>query len=174
LRKPDNVMIDKLLLCLRKTLYYEGVVIDSHSGCRPASIAAALTLLDKRHDVLSYRGQAHEGKGKAPMTAPSPKPPGQLKRPGAGTPGPSSAAPPGKKAKTLDPHIYLSGLHNIAPARMAELKQSIADRNAGRPTRCLLCGGPHFLTSCARHTQQLADNRAARAAKKAAHARQGN
>ena len=63
---PDNVLIDKFLLSLKDTLYYEGVVLDA-SGQRPLTLDDAIVLCDARHDVLLNRGQAlGEQKGSGP------------------------------------------------------------------------------------------------------------
>lgn len=55
---PDMVLVDKLLIALRGSMYYEGVVLDPRTGARPSSFAEAIVLMEAQHDLLLNRDQA--------------------------------------------------------------------------------------------------------------------
>jgi hypothetical protein len=159
----DTVLIDKLLLCLRGTLYYEGVVADPITRLRPNTLTDALCLLDKQHEVLLMRAQAYEGKGKAPMV---PTYADKVKAPaaGAGTKRASEAEPSpsgsgaqhagaAKKAKKdrLPLMQWLLELHGLRDQRA--VKAHIEDSRARPPVplKCPLCSKDHFITKCESH-----------------------
>jgi len=175
----DTVLIDKLLLCLRNTLYYEGVVIDPLTQVRPSTLAAAIGLTDARHTVLLMRGQAHvvrpltySGAAKAGGAAAkagatggsragpaTPKSSGvgnkrtRFNSPGAGPSGVGNAK--GQKRARLPPADYLTEVH---PHLSREVVQRHID-NSKRPGArliCPLCKGEHYITKCDRHRQRLA------------------
>ena len=72
---PDTVLIDKLLVALSGTLYWEGVVLDPHTKKRPESFEAALELCDSQHTLLLQRKQAHGERAKPHQTDPKPDKP---------------------------------------------------------------------------------------------------
>ena len=55
---PDTVLIDKLLVALSGTKYWEGVVLDPQTNHRPNTFEEALSLCDAQHAVLLHRKEA--------------------------------------------------------------------------------------------------------------------
>ena len=166
----DTVLIDKLLLCIKGTLYYEGVVVDPVTRMRPDTFAQAIDLLDKHHDVLLMRGQAHEDKGKAAAggstsyadaaKAGQGKDSGKGKRPMGADAGKSKPDPKRTKADSskegfLPLDQFIMKTHGLRNAK--EVQQHIEDSKAkpAKPLECVLCGKDHFVTKCKRHFDKL-------------------
>lgn len=57
----DTVLIDKLLISLSGTLYYEGVALNKNTQLRPTTYVEAMECLVTHHDSLVQRGQEHKG-----------------------------------------------------------------------------------------------------------------
>jgi len=154
----ENVLIDRLTLCLRGTLYHEGVVLDPVARERPTTLEHALRLLDERHRVLLMRGQAYGKEGKAAGDKPKPSPPGKPKS----TNGP--AAPKGQEKKRdrqskgrlpFDEHI----------AQMHGLDLALVRARLKDPTGvCAVCGQTgHKVASCPAHRRVREESKAKRA-----------
>ena len=58
----ENVLVDCLLQAITGTLYYETVVLDPATSCRPSTLLDAIRLLDARHHVLLIRKMDHGSK----------------------------------------------------------------------------------------------------------------
>jgi len=58
----ENVLVDCLLQAITGTLYYEAVVLDPATSCRPSTLLDAIRLLDARHHVLLIRKMDHGSK----------------------------------------------------------------------------------------------------------------
>lgn len=159
----DTVLIDKLLMCLTGSLYYEGVVLDPRTLTRPSTLSAALRLMDNRHDVLLMRGQAHEERAKKEKSFVDVAKAGASKAAAAkraaesDAAGPSgSASPPVKKRKEkqqyqLPPVDYIMRVHGLR--NRAEVQRHIDDskKRPPVPLKCPVCDQGHYVTKCPRH-----------------------
>ncbi len=153
----DNVLIDRLLLCLRDTLYYEGVVVDPRTRARPDTVAAALALMDERHLILVMRGQVQECAKATPkaaiVPAPSGKKPAAKRQGGASGTGPSDKDK-GKKRARL-PHVdYLMEVHpHLGRGQVQRHFEEL--KKPGAHLVCPLCKEEHYITKCPIHARRV-------------------